>query len=135
MRYRSIDNVMMEKIGNDNRMILYFKGKQKGMVCNKTNSTNISQLYGEETDGWLDKPIVLYAAWVDYQGKSVQGLRVRPSTGQTMAQHNVARQAQAPLPQGNPRGGTDQYHGGGEPAPGPATLNDSIPFVSPWGMR
>jgi hypothetical protein len=118
----TISNVTMEKLGDDARMILYFQGKQKGMVCNKTNATNIAAVYGDDTDNWLGCPITLYVAWVDFQGRSVQGLRVRPvaPNGQHR-QQQVAQAAQAPADMppphpGNERGGTD------------VTLDDEIPF-------
>lgn len=69
--------VQIEKIGDDTRPVLYFVGKEKGLVLNKTNSMNIALVYGPETDAWSGHPVTLFSAWVDYQGKQVQGLRVR----------------------------------------------------------
>ena len=76
-----ISKVVMEKIGDDPRMIAYFQGKQKGVVVNKTNATNISAAYGPETDHWVGKPVVLFSVWTDFQGKSVQAIRMRPGNG------------------------------------------------------
>ena len=118
----TISNVAMEKLGNDTRMILYFQGKQKGMVCNKTNAFNISMMYGEDTDGWLGKTVTLFAAWVEYQGKTVQGLRVKMGGMPAQGQHHQAppayHQSAAPTPQ----------HGGPQNIVGNDDLNDSIPF-------
>jgi len=114
----TISNVAMEKLGNDTRMILYFQGKQKGMVCNKTNAFNISMMYGEDTDGWLGKTVTLFSAWVEYQGKTVQGLRVKMG-GMPSAQ------AQAPVQQRPAQPPAQQY---GPPAGHPADLDDEIPF-------
>lgn len=75
----TIDRVEMEDIGGDHKPILYFVGKQKGMVLNKTNSNNIALLYGPETEDWNGKPIELFEAMVDFQGKTVPAIRVRPS--------------------------------------------------------
>jgi hypothetical protein len=111
----TISNVAMEKLGSDTRMILYFQGKQKGMVCNKTNAMNIAMMYGEDTDGWLGKSVTLFSAWVDFQGKSVQGLRVRPGNGAPLPQQR-ATQAQAPA------------QGYGPPQGHPADLDDEVPF-------
>jgi hypothetical protein len=74
----TISHAEMEKIGDDPRLILYFKGKEKGMVCNKTNFGRIAYLYGDETDDWGEKQIVLTSEFVEYQGKTVKGLRVKP---------------------------------------------------------
>lgn len=72
-----IDRAEYEMIGQDKKMVLYFQGKEKGMVCNKTNANNIAHLYGEETDDWRGHEIVLFEAMVDYQGKTVPAIRVR----------------------------------------------------------
>lgn len=85
----AIRSVVVEKIGDDTRPVLYFMNKEKGMVLNKTNSMNIALVYGPETDGWIGHSVTLFAAWVDYQGKQVQGLRVRAAQ---------AAYAPAPIP-------------------------------------
>ena len=72
-----IDRVETEKIGQDSKLVLYFQGKEKGMVLNKTNANNIAHLYGEETDDWKGGEITLFEAMVDYQGKTVPAIRVR----------------------------------------------------------
>ena len=38
--------VEQEKIGTDEKLILYFQGKEKGVVLNKTNANNVAALYG-----------------------------------------------------------------------------------------
>lgn len=72
----SIDYVQQEKVGDDMKMVMYFVGKEKGMVLNKTNSMTIAERYGDETDHWRDKPLLLISMKVEYQGKMVDGLRV-----------------------------------------------------------
>jgi hypothetical protein len=67
--------VMDEKIG---KLVLSFQGKKKQMVCNKTNANRIAYLYGDETDEWTGKEIVLTSEFVEFQGKTVKGLRVKP---------------------------------------------------------
>lgn len=67
----------VEKIGEDKKLILYFQGKEKGMVLNKTNANNIAGIYGGDTDDWYGKEITLFEAMVDFQGKTVPALRVR----------------------------------------------------------
>lgn len=74
-----MERVEMEDIGDDgDKPVLYFRGKSKGMVMNKTNSNNIAIVYGDETDDWVGKEIILYPTMVDYQGRSVPAIRVRP---------------------------------------------------------
>jgi hypothetical protein len=73
----TIDQVKMEDIGDDRRAVVYFVGKDKGVVLNKTNATNISEAYGPDTDGWTGKKVTLFTAWVDFQGKSMEAIRIR----------------------------------------------------------
>ncbi len=75
-----IDRVEMESFGQDQKAIVYFRGKQKGVVLNKTNAMNIATAYGDDTDGWVNQPVVLFSVWTDFQGKSVQAIRIRPGT-------------------------------------------------------
>jgi hypothetical protein len=72
-----IDHVEMKDIGGDHKPILFFQGKDKGLVLNKTNANNIAMGYGDDTDDWTGKEIVLFPAMVDFQGKTVSAIRVR----------------------------------------------------------
>lgn len=72
-----IATVRVEKVGDDQRPILYFVGKDKGVVLNKTNKNAVVGLYGTETDEWTGQPIELFVALVDYQGKQTEAIRIR----------------------------------------------------------
>lgn len=71
-----IDHVEMDKIGDDTKLIIYFRGKDKGLVLNKTNASVISDMHGDDTDDWSGCDIVLFPTRVDYQGKRVDAIRV-----------------------------------------------------------
>lgn len=73
----SIDHVKMEDIGGDTKPVVYFIGKERGLVLNKTNANNIGFLYGDETDDWHGKQITMYEAMVDFQGRSTAAIRVK----------------------------------------------------------
>lgn len=94
-----IDRTEFEMIGDDKKMIVYFQGKEKGLVCNKTNANTIASLYGDDTDDWQGREIVLFEAYVDFQGKSVPAVRVRApkkqSAQQSAQQHPAGRQQPA----------------------------------------
>jgi len=72
-----IRDVTTEQIGTDRKLIMYFEGKDKGMVLNKTNARTIGDVYGDDTDEWISAPIELFSMKVDFQGRMVDGLRVR----------------------------------------------------------
>jgi arabinogalactan endo-1,4-beta-galactosidase len=72
-----MSGVEMQKLGDDNKPVLYFDGKEKGMVLNKTNAGTISELYGDDTDDWKGEAITLFSAMVSFQGKTVPSIRVK----------------------------------------------------------
>lgn len=77
----TIDAVMIEEIDDDDQTIrkpvVYFHGKEKGLVMNITNGKAIAALYGEETDEWIGRDVILYSRMVDFKGNEVPGLRVK----------------------------------------------------------
>ena len=89
-----MDRADFKKLGNDQKLVLYFIGKEKGMVLNKTNANNISYLYGDDTDLWHGNEITLFEAMVDFQGKTVPAIRVRGP--QRAAANRTSNQAPPP---------------------------------------
>ena len=72
-----ISDIKKERIGDDDKLVVYFKGKHKGLVLNKTNANNIALVYGMDTDGWIGGAIQIYPTMVDFQGRSMEALRVK----------------------------------------------------------
>jgi hypothetical protein len=108
----TISAAQMETLGDDHKLVLKFTGKQKRFVCNRTNANTLEQLYGSDTDEWLGKQITLFVVPVQFQGRMVNGLRVRapgkPST--------------ASKPKGVKSGGNERHE------PPADDLNDEIPW-------
>lgn len=102
--------VAMEKISEtDQKPVLYFQGADKGIVLNRTNADTIALAYGDDSDGWIGKPIEVFPSTVMFNNAVVPCIRVRkPMT-----------QAQAPL------GGAAPNTESGDPGAG---LDDEIPF-------
>src|SRR3990167_5026093 len=76
----TISHVEREAIGRDKEMkpVLYFKGKTKGVVLNKTNARNITNLLGTaETDEWAGHVIAIYPTTTEFAGETVEGIRVK----------------------------------------------------------
>ena len=61
----------------EEKPVLYFDGQEHGLVLNRTNANTIAALYGDETDNWHGKPIVIFQTQVDFRGRPVPGIRVR----------------------------------------------------------
>src|SRR6266576_3493748 len=75
----TMSHVVMEDVSGtgDPQPVLYFQGKDKGMVLNKTNGYKIAEIFGDDTKEWTGRQIVLFEAMVSFQGRTVPGLRVR----------------------------------------------------------
>src|SRR5262249_38992954 len=61
------------------KMVIYFRGHEKGLVCNKTNCSRIIQIAGSAmTEEWVGVQIKLYSTEVEFQGQVMDGIRIRP---------------------------------------------------------
>jgi hypothetical protein len=113
----TIRDVRMELVGQppENCPVVYFAGKEKALVLNKTNGQTIADQLGPDTDHWLGKPITIFPTSTDFQGRQVACIRVRPGNlyGRTQPATN-GYHVDAPLPT--------------MPPAGPADLDDEIPF-------
>src|SRR5262249_26306156 len=82
-----IDRLDAEVFGEDGeKPVLYFQGRKKGLVLNKTNAFAIGEDYGDDTLAWKGKPLTLYATRVEFKGKVVDSIRVRISAPPQTAQ-------------------------------------------------
>ena len=94
-----IDRVEVAEIGGDTKPILFFQGKNKGLVLNKTNGMEISRMYGPDTDGWEGGEIILFPTRVDFQGRMVDAIRVKiPPRKVTPPKVESGRQPTPPPP-------------------------------------
>lgn len=72
-----ISDVTIKKFDNGNKLVISFEGKKKALVANKTNANRIAHAYGSNTDNWIGKEIILFTDLVDFQGNTVEAIRVR----------------------------------------------------------
>jgi len=72
-----IATVEVKEFEDGDKFLLTFQGKKKGLIANKTNSRRIADLYGDETDDWAGREIVLFTDKVNYAGRMVDAIRVR----------------------------------------------------------
>ena len=93
----------------ENKPVLYFDGGQKGLVLNKTNATAIAEDYGDDTEAWTGREVVLFVQKVTFQGSLTPAIRVRVQ--------NTPQPAVPPRPAP-----------GAPAAPDAAPLNDEIPW-------
>lgn len=94
----TIESVEIEKVGEDKKPVVRFRGKEKRLALNRTNANMISEICGTaETDHWRGRQIVLYASKTDYAGKRVDCVRVDYPAAPPQ-QHAAPPQAAPPPP-------------------------------------
>jgi len=104
-----ITKVELEAIGDDDhKPVIFFTKAKKGLVCNKTNAKAIAAAYGDDTDEWTGKEIVLFPMMVQFRADMVASIRVK-----------IPKAAVAPKP-------APQTHD--ELDPPPQDFDDEIPF-------
>jgi hypothetical protein len=88
-----IDLVTEEEVGEarEKKLIVYFRGKHRGIVLNQTNAVALQSSFGDETDSWAGKSVQIFVEPVMFQGKRVDGLRLRAP---------AAAAAPSPAPEG-----------------------------------
>lgn len=77
----TISKIEVKEFDGDNgakerKPVIYF-ANDKQMVCNKTNGTTLAELFGQETDEWIGKQIILIVQNVDFAGKSTPAIRIK----------------------------------------------------------
>ena len=85
-----IKSVTEEKIGlgaeQEVKLVVWFTNDKHGLVLNRVNNRTIRGAFGDDTEAWEKKIIVIFPTMVDMRGKLTPALRVRiPPTQQTAA--------------------------------------------------
>lgn len=96
----TVDRVEFEPVGRDREMkaVMYFVGKAKGFVLNKTNARKITEITGSAlTEEWSGHAIVLYPTETEFGGETVECIRIRP-----VAKAKMQRMTPAPPPPSEP---------------------------------
>lgn len=105
-RLGTVKTVTFEKMSdNETKLCVWLNEYDKGLILNKTNANNIADFLGPETDAWMGHQIVMVTTMVDFQGRSVEAIRVRaPKNRQAppAAQHTVAAAPANGPPKGHP---------------------------------
>jgi hypothetical protein len=78
----TIKDCKLEQVGKDDspeeRWVLYFREREKGMVLNITTIRVLESTYGGDTDHWVGNKVMVYVdPNVSFGGKVVGGLRLR----------------------------------------------------------
>ena len=78
-RLVTIEALKLEAVedGKPPKPVLALRGLTQGLVLNKTNGRAIAAFLGDDTAAWAGKKIVMYPAQADFQGRTVDCIRVR----------------------------------------------------------
>ncbi len=73
----TISKIEVKDFDDGNKIIVHFQGKDKALVCNKTNANILSENVGsDETDDWVGTSHMLTVKKVEFQGRLVPAIRV-----------------------------------------------------------
>ena len=69
--------VDMETMRDDTeKLCCTLEGTDKVLLLNKTNAEELAGMFGDDTDSWVGKSILVYTATTQFQGKRVKAVRV-----------------------------------------------------------
>lgn len=79
----TIKALKLENVGREDapeeRWCMYFRERDKAMVLNVTTIRVLEGAFGDESDDWVGKKVMVYVdPNVSFQGRVVGGLRLRP---------------------------------------------------------
>lgn len=78
-----INAVFQAQIGSaDNmqeKLCLRLNGIDKPIALNQTNLTILIDKYGDDTDLWVNKKVILHVVKVSFNGQIVDGLQLEPT--------------------------------------------------------
>ncbi len=100
----TIESVKVKDFDDGSKLILTFSGKDKALVCNRTNANTIADMLGSsDTDDWEGKRIILIVRKVDFQGKRVPAIRVMDELPKSAQAAQAQRKVEPePEPEGDP---------------------------------
>ena len=82
--------VTMEQMPEgENKPVLYFAGKNKGLVMNITNARRVEDMYGFETEAWTGKAITIYPTETEFRSEMRPCIRVRTERPYSMGSQPV----------------------------------------------
>jgi hypothetical protein len=70
--------------------VLRFEETDQALVLNKTNAATLSDAFGDESDNWIGKAVLLCAETTTYGGKTVGCVRIRLPRGNKNAAASIA---------------------------------------------
>lgn len=83
---KAVELFLRDANAKKKKPVVSFKGTEKKLVLNKTNSDVVASLYGHDTRAWIGRKVTLYPTTARCGGKTVDAIRVRPKAPSGPAQ-------------------------------------------------
>jgi hypothetical protein len=100
LRIKTVTAEMVnDRSGQVQKLVVWFTNHDKGLVLNKTNNRALRGKYGDDTAEWVNKLITLFTIYTEVNGKPVQGLRVGFPPPKQQASGNGQTAPTRPAPQ------------------------------------
>jgi hypothetical protein len=90
--------VSEDEVGNQEKLVVSFRGTSKKMTLNKTNALALAESLGDETNDWKGAVIVLGVDKTMFQGKRVPCIRIAEAYPPGEAAAAAAATHTGPLP-------------------------------------
>ena len=105
-----IKSVTEEVFGEqkEKKPVVWFTKDERGLALNIINRRTLQGAFGDETDGWVGKIIIIYPTTVDFRGKPTPGLRVRIPPPKGNGQPVTAKAPEPVLPPAAAVGADDE---------------------------
>lgn len=117
-----IESVTPREFDDGRKLEIAFRGKQKVLVCNRTNASSIWRVTGEQDyERWPGKTVYLVRTTTDFQGRRVECIRIDENPPARPASQMPSAPAAESAPQ------HDAYAAPATVGPG-APPADDIPF-------
>jgi hypothetical protein len=77
-RKLTITSVGVEAVGRDQeeKPVVRFEEIEQAMVLNRINGETLCEAYGDDTDNWEGRKVVLFPSKTEYAGKRVDCVRI-----------------------------------------------------------
>ena len=72
-----IDAAFPEDINGEMKLCIRLKGLDKPIALNQTNLSILVAKFGEETEEWINKQVIISIVKVNYQGSMVDSMQLK----------------------------------------------------------
>ena len=76
----TIYEVKMEIVRDNQKMVIEFESIERPLIANKTNRTSLIYAFGDDTEEWIGKKVVLRVGEAEFDGRVVPSIKLEPVT-------------------------------------------------------